>query len=486
MNFPFPIMDLRYLCAEMTLAVGAMFILLVDFYIPRDKKAWTGVLSLFTIVIAGTALPGLISVNQSALGGMMIQDNFALFFKGIFLAAAFLVILISMGYLKEENVIYAEYYPLVLLAAMAMMFMATAGDLLMIYLSLETMAVTIYVLVGFLKRDKKSSEAALKYLLLGAFTSGILLYGIALIYGLTGTTNLQSVALYLSGANLTKDPVLLLAMIFLVAGFGFKIAAVPFHMWTPDVYEGAPTAITAFMSIAPKAAGFAVLVRVFMMALPSLRLDWMVLFYALSVLTMTLGNVVAIAQRNVKRMLAYSSIAHAGYILMGVVVGGQMGISAVLFYLMAYLFMNLGAFAMIIFLCRRGIKGDDIEDFRGLAYYAPWASAAMLVFLLSLTGIPPTAGFVGKYYLFAAAIKGEYYTLAVIAALNSAISLYYYMRIGMVMYMSEAPEKVIAPSQDRALVIALVVALVFTFWLGILPGAFYEIARASVWGFLPG
>jgi NADH-quinone oxidoreductase subunit N len=468
----------------MTLAVVAMLVLLVDFAIPREKKAWTGLLSLFGIFIAFTAVPGLWGVEKTAFGGMLIQDNYALFFKIIFMTAAALIILISMGYLKEEGVIHAEYYPLILLATMAMMLMASAGDLLMLYLSLETMAVTIYVLVGFLKRDKKSSEAALKYLLLGAFTSGILLYGIALIYGLTGTTNLQGIAQYLSQANLMRDPTLMLAMIFLVAGFGFKIAAVPFHMWAPDVYEGAPTAITAFMSIAPKAAGFAILVRVFMMALPSLRLDWVVLFYTLSVLTMTLGNVVAIAQKNIKRMLAYSSIAHAGYILIGLVVGDQMGISAVLFYLLTYLFMNLGAFAVVILLCRRGVKGDNIEDFRGLAYYAPWASAAMLVFLLSLTGIPPTAGFVGKYYLFAAAIKSKYYVLAVIAALNSAISLYYYMRVVMVMYMSEAPEKFIAPSRDRALMVALVVALVFTFWLGILPGAFYEFARASVWGFL--
>jgi NADH-quinone oxidoreductase subunit N len=308
-----------------------------------------------------------------------------------------------------------------------MMIMAGSIDLITAFVGLETMAVSFYILAGFIKPNQRSNEAAVKYFLLGAFSLGILLYGMSILYGVSGTTNLRGMATVLVGHD--RDPMVVLAVILVVAGMGFKIAAGPFHMWAPDVYEGAPTPVTAFLSVGSKAASFAMLLRIFFEGLPSMSADWTLLFEVLAIVTMTVGNVAALTQTNLKRMLAYSSIAHAGYLLIGVVVNTPRGTSAMLIYLMTYSFMQLGAFAVIIMLRRKDVVGDDLKDLSGLSFRQPFAAFAMLLFMLSLGGIPPTAGFMGKLWLFGAAIDAHYYWLAVIGVLNSAISLYYYLRV---------------------------------------------------------
>jgi NADH-quinone oxidoreductase subunit N len=418
---------------------------------------------------------------RSAFSGQYLSDPFALFFKIVFLVSAALILLMSIGYLKVEGVDKGEFYGLILFATLGMMLMASAVDLLILYIGLETMSISIYILAGFLKKERRSNEAALKYLLMGGFSSAVILYGIVMLYGLTGALGLKDIALALTADKLT-NPALILAMVMLAAGFGFKIAAVPFHMYIPDVYEGAPTPVAALLSAASEIAGLAILLRVFLVAIPGLQVRWALLFYVLSLLTMTVGNVVAIAQSNIKRMLAYSSIAHIGYLLIGVVAGRELGISATLLYTLVYALMTLGAFAMVILLCVGEVKGERIDDFTGLAQRSPMAAAVMLIFLLSLAGVPPTAGFVGKLYLFGAAIERGYVWLAVIAVVNSAISLFYYMKVAMAMYMRDVPPAGLALSPSRPLRVALFVAVAGTLAIGIYPGPFLDLARASVAG----
>jgi len=313
---------------------------------------------------------------------------------------------------------------------------------------------------------------------MGSFSTGVVLYGMVLLYGFAGATGLEAIARAV-GMGALQNPALLMGMVLLAAGFGFKIAAVPFHMYLPDMYEGAPTPVVAYMAGATELAGVAVLVRVFLLGLPGLQVDWGLLFWVLAVLTMTIGNLVAIAQANIKRMLAYSTIAHMGYILIGPVVGSPLGVAAVLFYSLAYALMTIGAFAMVVFLTHGAVRGDQIDDFTGLAQKHPVAAAIMLLFLLSLTGIPPTAGFVGKLYLFASAVEAGYYWLVIIAVVNSAISLFYYMRVVVAMYMRDVPSGGIATSPSFALNIALLLAAAGTLLLGIFPGPIIELARAS-------
>ena len=357
-----------------------------------------------------------------------------------------------------------------------MMVMAGGIDLITIFIGLETMAVSFYILVGFIKPNQRSNEAAVKYFLLGAFSLGILLYGMSLMYGLSGTTNLRVMATALVGQE--RDPRLVLAVILVVAGVGFKIAAVPFHMWAPDVYEGAPTPITAFLSVGSKAASFAMLIRIFYEGLPSMSADWRLLFQVLAIVTMTAGNIAAVTQSNIKRMLAYSSIAHAGYLLIGVAVGTSRGVTAMLVYLFVYSFMQLGAFGVLLLLHRKDVAGDELKDFSGLHVRSPFAAFAMLLFMLSLGGIPPTAGFMGKFWLFSAAIDAQYYWLATIGVLNSAISLYYYLRIVVFMYL-KTDTAGSEPTASPALAIALGVAVLATLVLGLYPRLLFELADAS-------
>jgi NADH-quinone oxidoreductase subunit N len=378
--------------------------------------------------------------SHYAFNRMVVQDNYSLFFKVLFLITAGLSILMSIRFLEREGFEYGEYYILLLFATVGMMFMASAADLIIIFLGLETFSLAIYVLAGFFRTQPKSNEASLKYFLLGAFSAGFLLYGIALIYGATGTTNLKGIYEFVSKNHFLSDPLLLIGMALLIVGFGFKVASVPFHMWTPDVYEGAPTSVTAFMSVGAKAAGFAAFLRVFLYSMSSLQTDWVWILWVLAVLTMTLGNLVAIAQKNIKRMLAYSSIAHAGYILVAMVAASEVSTASILYYLLAYAFMNLGAFGVVILYGRKGEENILITDYSGMASRYPLLAAAMAIFMFSLAGIPPTAGFVGKFYIFSAAIKAGYIGLAIIGVLNSALSVYFYLRVTVMMYMRN-PEK---------------------------------------------
>src|SRR5689334_2459213 len=472
----FQMQDIGAIVPELELVVFGMFLLIFDLLIEDKRKL--GLLALAGIAISALFLYRLSSIETSAYGGVLVVDQFANFFKLIFLIGAALSIALSLKYLDIERENHGEYYALILFATMGMMFMAGAVDLVTLYIGLETMAIATYILVGFLRSNQKSNEASMKYFLLGAFSSGILLYGMSLLYGIAGSTRFDDIAAALSRRPVT-DPISLLAMITLSAGMFFKVAAVPFHQWTPDAYEGAPTSITAFMSVAVKAASFAMMVRIFMIAIYPLRPQWVAIMAAVSVMTMTIGNIAAITQSNVKRLLAYSSISHAGYILIGFIAGNETGLTAVGLYLLIYTFTNIGAWTVIVALRRKDIIGEHIDDMAGLYFKHPAAAILMLIFLLSLAGIPPTAGFIGKYFLFAAAIETGHNVLAVIAVLNAAISLYFYFRIVVSMFMRDATEKTgltFAPG----VTMVLGVALIFTMLIGIYPDPFIALARHAV------
>lgn len=472
----FNIQDIAAIGPELYLAMFGMIVLVLDLVV--QEKRTLGIVALIGLAFSGLFLMRLRGVEVAAYGGMLAVDHFAAFFKLIFLLAAALSIAISLKYLDIEREHHGEYYSLILFATMGMMFMAGAMDLVTLYISLETMAIATYVLVGFLRNNQRSNEASMKYFLLGAFSSGILLYGMSLLYGIAGSTRFVQIAAALANRPLT-DPIAMMAMITLSAGLFFKIAAVPFHQWTPDAYEGAPTSITAFMSVAVKAASFAMMIRIFMVAIYPLRPHWAPIMAAVSVMTMTIGNIAAITQSNVKRLLAYSSISHAGYILIGFVAGNETGLTAIPLYLLIYTFTNIGVWAVIVALRRRDVIGEHIDEMSGLFFKNPGAAILMLIFLLSLAGIPPTAGFIAKYYLFAAAIQTGHNVLAVIAVLNAAISIYFYLRIVVAMFMRDATEKT-GLTYSPGLLAALGVAFVFTMWIGIYPDPFINMARQAV------
>ena len=472
----FSVLDFYYLLPELVLTSGALVLLAVDVMISKKSQGLLMWLALGIVAVTGAAMLPLAGINVTVARGLMAVDAFAFFFKVVFLVTAALTILMSSRYLEVENVRCGEYYFLILCATLGMMVMASAVDLIAIFIGLETMAVSFYILAGYLKPSRRSNEAAVKYFLLGAFSLGLLLYGMSILYGLTGTTNLHGIMEVLEGS--VVSPILLMAVVLVIAGVGFKIAAVPFHMWAPDVYEGAPTPVTAFLSVGSKAASFAMVLRIFQEALPSLKDEWQSLFWILAVLTMTVGNISALTQSNLKRMLAYSSIAHAGYVLMGVVVGTPWGIQAMLIYMVVYVFMQLGAFAVVVMMRRKDIVGDELKDLSGLYFRNPIAAVAMLLFLLSLGGIPPTAGFMGKFWLFGAAIDAGFYWLAIIAVANSAVSLYYYIRVVVFMWMKE--EAVGSPIiVQPALAVTLVIGVVGTVLLGIYPAPLFDFAEVS-------
>ena len=491
--------DFYYLLPELVVTAGALLVLAADLLMPGRSAPAPGrdepgpadrvLLAVTLAVLAGAGLSLLTAAggHTTIARGLFAIDGFALFFKVLFLGSAAITVLMSPRYLRVEGVRPGEYYFLVLTATLGMMVMAGAIDLITIFIGLETMAISFYVLAGFIRPSRRSNEAAVKYFVLGAFSLGLLLYGMSLLYGLAGTTHLRTIATTLAAED--AGPMLLLAVILLVAGLGFKIAAVPFHMWAPDVYEGAPTPITGFLSVGSKAASFAMLLRIFVEGLPAFQAEglgeffgepigWRAFFYILSILSMTAGNIAALTQNNIKRMLAYSSIAHAGYVLIGVVAGPPLGVDAALVYLMAYAFMQLGAFAIVTMLRARDVIGDDIRDLTGLAASRPGAAVAMLVFMLSLGGLPPTAGFMAKLWIFGAAIEAGYVGLAVIGVLNSAISLYYYVRVVVVMWVRTG-ERTPALTVSPALAAAVVVALAGTLLFGLYPGPLFDLAAAS-------
>ena len=478
-----PVVDLRPLLPMLVLAATAAIVIVLDLLPPRERKDHLGFVSalgvVLTLVMTYSMTFAIGGGELRGFRGMVVLDPFALFFNIVIGYATGLVILLSMDYIRREGQEAGEFYILVLLSALGMMLMASAGDLIIVFLGLETMSIALYVLTGFFRHRLEAGEASMKYFLMGAFASAFFLYGIALIFGATGSTNLDRIANAVA-AGAGRDPMLAIGFGLLLVGFGFKISAVPFHMWAPDAYEGAPTSITAFIATGSKAAAFASLLRVLLTALRGAPLDWPMLMWGMAAITMTVGNVVALAQQNLKRMLAYSSIAHVGYMLVGVVAGGSLGNGAVLFYLLVYTFTTAGAFGAILLLERNGREAVQLADYGGLATRHPVLAVALSVFLLSLIGIPPTAGFVGKFYLFGAAVKSGYVWLAVIGVLNSAVAAYYYLRLIVFMYMRE-PEgapTVMAPSFSGAL--ALVVALWGVVQLGVAPGPLFDLAQAAV------
>lgn len=469
-------MDVTLLAPELILAVFAALVILVEL-LPLGAKRASLYLALLGIAASAAMSVSLVGRNETSFFGTLVVDDFAVFFKLAFLLAAALVVLSAEDFLRRQPGVEGEFYGLMLFTTAGMMLMAGTRELISIYVALELASISLYLLAGLAKKDRKSSEAAIKYMLLGALSSAVLLYGMALLYGLSGTTELAGIA---AALGQSRSPALLLAMALVLAGFGFKVAAVPFQMWAPDVYEGAPTPVTAFLSVASKAAGFAVLVRVFTVAIPELQPDWVALFAVLSALTMTIGNVAAIPQQNIKRMLAYSSIGHAGYLLMGVAAATSLGVSSLLFYLLVYMVTNVAAFTVVI-VASRAAPDDQISGYAGLHRRSPLLSFAMAASLLSLAGLPPMAGFFAKLYLFAAVFQAGLAWLVVVGLLNSAISLYYYAQVVRQMYL-------VAPTDERPVrfpapaFLSLAVALVGVFALGVVSDPFLAFAQTAVTG----
>jgi NADH-quinone oxidoreductase subunit N len=467
---------------ETIILCTALLVLLLDFFFDKRLKAVLGWLSIAGVAAAAHFSYHAMTASEAAFGGTYLLDPFSVYFKLVFYVACGLGILLAINYLSVEGIHRGEYYALMLFATCGMMAMASAGDLITLYVGLELMALSVYILAGFMRRDNRSNEAAIKYLVLGAFSSGIMLYGMSLLYGLSGTTNLTHILAFLRTADKT-NPVIFLSMIMLVVSFGFKVAAAPFHMWVPDVYEGAPTSVTAFMSAGPKVAGFAVLLRVFLYTLEPLHDHATVILSGLAVLTMAVGNVMALSQTNIKRMLAYSSIAHAGYALVGLAAGGPEGAASVMLYVAIYAVMNMGAFGIVIMLRKAGERGEEITDFAGLGKTNRTAALLMLIFMFSLTGIPPTAGFVGKFYIFKSAVQAGLLWLAIAGVLFSAISAYFYLRIIMIMYMKD-PVGSFELSRSPALAAALAISVIAVIVIGVYPTDLLNFARASIAGIM--
>uniref|UniRef100_C6E8M2 NADH-quinone oxidoreductase subunit N n=1 Tax=Geobacter sp. (strain M21) TaxID=443144 RepID=C6E8M2_GEOSM len=476
-----PAINLAVVMPEILLSCIAMVLLLVNVFVPGNNKAYLGYLSIIGLAVTAASVVNGWGPSVSAFNGAVVQDNFATFFKIIFLISAGLAVLISDKYMAQEDCNQGELYPLILFATVGMMLMASGTDMMVIFLGLELLSICLYVLAGFNRASVKSNEAGLKYFLLGAFSTGFLLYGMALTYGATGSTKIQAISAYvMSNPSVASNPLFVVGMLLIATGFSFKIAAAPFHMWTPDVYQGAPTPVTAFMSAGPKAAGFAAFLRVMIFAFPMLKAEWSELLWILAVLTMTVGNIIALSQDNVKRMLAYSSIAHAGYALVGFTATNAEGAAGILFYMLSYTFMNIGAFAVIVLIGKKGESNGNVQDLAGFGHKKPLLAAILAIFLLSLAGMPPTAGFIGKFYLFSAAIKSGYIWLAIIGVLNSAASLYYYLRVLVFMYMKDPTEEFDWAGATPAIALCLLVAVGATLALGIVPGTVLELAQKAV------
>ncbi len=480
----FESLNLQAITPLLVLFGWACALILVDVFLVRNKRvtAWLAALGiLVTLALVILHITSSDGASEEALLGMLMVDGFALFLQVVFLLAAFIGILFSLDYLTRTNIDRGEYYTLMLFTTGGMMTMAMAADLIMIFLSLELLSIPLYVLAGFARPRQESEESAMKYFLLGAFASGFLVYGIAMTYGGVQGTALSDVLAALQ-PGVEPNPLLLVGLGLILVGLGFKVAAVPFHMWTPDVYQGAPTPVTGFMSVGAKAGGFAALLRVLVLAFPTLAGQWGIAIEVIAGLTMVLGNVVAVSQTHIKRMLAYSSIAHAGYILVAVAATQNAGVvneaaSAALFYLMAYAFTNLGAFAVVIAVERDDGSGGLIDDFAGLGKARPLLAAIMTLFMLSLIGIPPSAGMVGKWFIFRAAVHADLVALAIVGVITSVISAFYYARVVLVMWMKEGEAAVLL---RPALVAALALTALGTLALGIYPTPLFDLAQRSL------
>jgi NADH-quinone oxidoreductase subunit N len=482
---------------QMELLLFALGILIFDFLLEKKEKHWNATLALLGVAASAFGLfmqarrfnlqhesrpdlPGLLGFQNT-----VVIDGYSLFFAAIFLAATGLVILLSVRYLDLEREQEGEYYALLLFACIGMMFMASGTDLIVMFLGLETMALSFYVLAGCLRREKRSNEAALKYLLLGGFSTGILAYGFSLLYGLTASTSILDIGTtldrrfqYVAGRGMA-DWLLILSFVTVAAGLFFKVAAVPFHQWAPDVYEGAPTPIAAYVSVASKTASFALLVRLFIWVFGGSQPIWQGLVAGVAIASLTWGNLAALTQTNIKRLLAYSSISHVGYILLGLVAGNETGLTGIVYYLIAYVFTTIGAFAVVIALRQRGLIGDELDDLDGLYQRSPTAAVLLLIFMLSLAGIPPTAGFMGKYFIFLALIESHHPVLAIFAALYIVPAVYYYFRVVVHAWLKK-PGDAPAPFMTNAQAIALGAALFVTLAAGLYPEPFTRLAHYAL------
>ncbi len=506
LQYATPDVNLWVILPELIICAVGVLVMLVDAFARPTQRWITGGLSLLGLSAAAVSSGWLWLFwrgASQAFNGMIVLDELRLGFTFVFLVVSALTILISMVWVENERLAAGEFHSLLMFATAGMMFMASAGDLVMVFLGLEILSIATYVMCGFRRTDVRSNESSMKYFILGSFSSAFLLYGIALIYGATatallpGTTNIAEIARRLPDA---QYPLLLFAgAAMMLVGFGFKIATAPFHVWTPDVYEGAPTPVTAFMAAGPKAAGFASFLRVFLFAFPfvvatannsvggRIHAAWLSALIVIAILTMTIGNVVAIAQNNVKRMLAYSSIAHAGYALVGFIAAGaardiaqrNAAIAAVIFYLLTYAVMNLGAFAVVQVIARAGDRRTEVEDYNGIGFQSPWLAFCLSLFLLSLLGIPLTAGFMGKVMVFRAALDQGYYVLVVIGVLNTAISAYYYLRLIIVMFFRERTTAWSAPQIPASVGLALAITIFGVLYLGLFPDRVINALQAK-------
>ena len=498
-----PDINLTLIAPELIVGIAGVLVMMVDAFAKRNQRWLTGTLSIIGLIASLVATIWLWNawpVQRSGFNGMIVLDELRLSFTVIFVIVALLTILISNVWIETEKLPAGEFHALLLFATTGMMLMASAGDLVIVFLGLEILSIATYVLAGFRRTDVRSNESSLKYFILGSFASAFLLYGIALIYGATataslpGTTNIATIAARLNQS--LYPPLLLAGAAMLLVGFGFKIATAPFHVWTPDVYEGAPTPVTAFMAAGPKAAGFASFMRVFVFGFPVAAAvvsaggyahkAWLGALAVMAVLTMCVGNITAIAQNNVKRMLAYSSIAHAGYALVGFVAAGaaatpderSAALSAVAFYLLAYAIMNMGAFAVVTLIARRGDQQTTVDDYNGIGFASPVLAFSLSIFLLSLFGMPLTAGFTGKLFVFSAALKQGYVWLVVIGVLNTAISAYYYLRLIIVMFFRERAGAWEVPPIPASLAVALLITIFGVFYLGLFPGRIISVFQS--------
>ena len=455
--------------------------MLAEAFRQKGERMPIGGLGAIGLVGAGAAIV-LLWGRRAESFGVVRADDFGLFVQFVLVGAGLLTLVFSPRAVDRDNLPAGEYYALTLFALAGMMLIAVATDLLVIFLALEVFSLALYVLTGLRRREFASTEGAFKYFVLGGFASAFFLYGIAFTYGLVGSTHLDKVAAAVQAQALSGDPLLLVAMGLLLVGLAFKVAAVPFHMWTPDAYEAAPTVVTGFMSTAVKAAGFAVFARVFLLALEPLRAEWTPVVWVLAVCTMILGSVVGVAQTNLKRMLAYSSIAHGGYLLVAIAAGDEVGRASILFYLVVYALTNIGAFAVIALLGSRDKPMESLDEYRGLWHSSPVMAGLLTIFLLSLGGFPPTAGFVAKWYVFSAAVSAGQFGLAIIGVLTSVVSVFFYLRIVVMMYMTDKGEAAPAPAVPRPAIAALSLSVLALFYLGVLPTRLLDLAARSVAG----
>ncbi|MGD2057192.1 MAG: NADH-quinone oxidoreductase subunit N [Anaerolineales bacterium] len=475
-----PVEDLLSILPLIIVAGWATILLIVDLFIPADRKGITA--SLAALGLLGAVVAAILNFGQSRIlfGGMLLLDGFSSFLQILFLGAGLIAIAQAFDYVRRRGIERGEYYILLMFSISGMMLMSMAGDLIVIFISLELLSIPLYVLSGFARPQPVSEEAALKYFILGAFASGFMVYGIALIFGATTTTSLAGVFSAITTA-VGVPPLVLVGGGLLMVGLGFKVAAVPFHMWTPDVYVGAPSSVTAFMSVGAKAGGFAALLRILIAAFPQASASWGPVAMWIAAFTMTWGNVAAIAQSNIKRMLAYSSIAHAGYIFLAIPAAAVPAVAAeavrgALFYLMAYAITNLGAWGVVLAMEKAEGGGLEIDDYAGLGKRRPILALAMALFMLSFTGVPPTVGFIGKFYLFRAAVEANLIWLALVGVLTSLISAYYYLRVVVVMYMRPGEPET---QREPLLNLTVWVAALGTFIFGILPGPLLALARMA-------